>query len=320
MERWPGVPAYLGGSPLAGLGTPSSDVDLFVVSGHPGHTEQIFVDETRVDVESVSAAALEDLVARCEHFTVTESDMTQLRFAQTSVLDRLVRFSLGEIVSDDGTLAGLLDRARRAEGDIAKLVIARQASSTGNLAEDAYGALAVGDHASAQYLGRQALLASAEAFLTARGDAYFGSKWVWARWERSVGDQLGEPVRQVLYDPAAPVDRSFWLAQDLLVHAMTGRAYPIIVDPAPRQPRRDPSVVPALTTGPVLLNRQDSRAVRVSPQGALLWGVAHGRPRAEAVSFVAGLLGVAEATVDAYYTGLLDSGVLIGEGANRAGH
>ncbi|MGK4585445.1 hypothetical protein [Kitasatospora sp. HPMI-4] len=312
LERHPGVPAYLSGAPLAGLGTPASDIDLFAVSDRGAGSEQIFVEETRVDLEFVHPANLAELVAGAETFAVAEHDMSQLSFGKLPVLDRLVRFTLGEVLADDraGTLTALQARARAAADDIGKLVIARLAVDTGNRAEDAFGALAVGDLTSVQYLGRLALIGAAEALLISRGDAYVGPKWVWTRWRRTIGDRLGTRVTEVLHDPAVPAETAFWLGQDLLVHAITGFEYPIVVDPEPHLPRRDPSVTPALTTGPVLLNRQDSRAVRISPQGALLWGAAHGRPRAEAVSLVAGLLGIAESVVDPYYTNLVAAGVL----------
>jgi hypothetical protein len=59
-----------------------------------------------------------------------------------------------------------------------------------------------------------------------------------------------------------------------------------------------------------MLNRTDTRAVQVSPQGALLWGVAHGRTRADAVALVSAELGVPGGDVDAYYGRLLDADVL----------
>jgi hypothetical protein len=106
------------------------------------------------------------------------------------------------------------------------------------------------------------------------------------------------------------VDPSFWLAQDFLVHAMTGHSYDPVTDSDPALPRRDPEVIPTLTSGPVMLNRTDTRAVQVSPQGALLWGVAHGRTRADAVALVSAELGVPGGDVDAYYGRLLDADVL----------
>ncbi|WP_441248226.1 nucleotidyltransferase domain-containing protein [Kitasatospora sp. McL0602] len=313
LSRWPDAPAFLGGAPLAGLGTPASDVDLFVVTADPVPTEQIFVGELRVDVEFVDPAQLADLVARCDRFSVTAADTSQLRFAQYHTLDQLIRFALGEIVADDGTLARLLARVHAAEPDIAKLVIARLAVLSANAVEDGYGAVQVGDLSSAQFSARKALLSATEALLASRGDAYLGPKWVWTRWDRTIGTELGEQVRAALHDPATGVDLTFWLAQDFLVQAMTGHRYDIVLDADPALARRNPQVAPTLTTGPVMLNRSDSRAVRVSPQGALLWGVAHGRPRAEAVALAGALLGVGEPDIDAYYTRLLESNVLLPE-------
>ena len=314
LGRWGGAPAYLSGACFAGLGTPASDVDLFVV--RPGHvgTEQVFVGGLRVDVEFVDPGQLAGMVKQSELFTLDEGDMRQLKFAQYPVLDKLVRLILGEVLADDGMLEELRARADRADAEIRKLIVARMAVAAANGAEDVRGAVAIGDRPSAHYLARNTLLFGAEALLAARGDAYLGFKWVWSRWARTIGHSLGTGVHDLLQAPVADPEEYLWLAQDLLIRAMVAASHPVVCGRPPDPPRRNPYVMPQLTRGPVLLNRldrTDSSALRVSQPGAQLWAAAHGRPRHQAVSLVSDILGVRPEDVDSYYGRLVDANVVL---------
>jgi len=311
MLDWPGHAAYVGGSLLAGLGTPNSDVDLFVLVDQPRATEQVPVDGLRCDIEFVTPESLAALIDACGVFAVSETNLSQLAIAKPPALDRLVRLIYGATVADDdsGTVGRLRVRANARSEAIQLLIVAGQSMNCANRVEDAFGSLAVGDEVGAQYLARQSLIAAADALLVTRGDGYRGEKWMWRRWDRTVGAALGAGVTDLLREPAVAVRPAFWLCQDLLVHAMTDRSYPILTDGPETGALRDPSVIPVLTNGPILLNKDD-HSVRVSRQGAFLWGAAHGRTRDAAVKIVAGQLEAAEPDVQKYYDSLLESGVL----------
>ncbi|HTJ72539.1 MAG TPA: hypothetical protein VL551_33685 [Actinospica sp.] len=310
LADWPGAHAFLCGSSFAGLGTPASDVDLYVITAEGGRTRQIDVDGVRVDVEQRSREWLERLVENCREFTVTPADASQLGYWSYERLDEAVRFALGEIVADDGSLAALQSRINDSADPLTSLIVAQHGMSNSNRAEDIWGALAVGDETAAQSLARTMLTSTAEALLAARGDAYIGLKWVWTQWARTIGQDLGEDVTRVLHDPAASTARCSWLSQDFLVMAITGLTYPVVTADSPSGPQRDMRVLPFLTSQSVLLNRPDSRAVKVSRPGALLWGVAHGRPRDAAVAMAGELLGVRTEDVDRYYDQLVKANVL----------
>jgi hypothetical protein len=301
MADWPGARAYLSGSSFAGLGTPASDIDLYLITDDRWGTAQINVDGVRVDVEYRSGEWIDALVANCREFTVTPTDASQLGYWRYEHLDEAVRFCLGEVVADDGTLADSQRIINDSADVVKKLIVSQLGASNSNRAEDIWGALEVGDHTGAQSLARTMLTSTAEALLAARGDAYIGLKWVWTQWDRTIGDQLGDDVRRVLHDPAASATTCSWLSQDFLVMAITGHTYPIMLDASGSLPVRDTRIQPFLTSGPVLLNRPDTRAIQVSKQGATLWGLAHGRSREEAVAMASSLLAVDPMDVDRYY-------------------
>ena len=300
---------------MAGLGTPASDVDLFVVHSESLVTEQVMVDGARVDVEFVPYGVLESQVEDFQTYKVTETDTSQMQRATSGVLDRLVRFLTGEIVHDVDSvgLGRLRDRALAAEGGIRKLLIARHAVSTGNCAEDAVGAGEIGDLSGGDYQAREGLLQAAKALLAARGDLYMGTKWVWTQWDRTIGSSLGDHVTSILRDPAAASATTLALSQDLLVHSMIPWSYPICTEPAEATARHAKGMLPFPVSGAVLLSPHLGKLMRVSVQGAFLWGVAHGRTRDSAVEYVANTLGIEREKVDAYYATLLGFGALIGQ-------
>lgn len=317
----PGCRAFLGGSLFAGLGTPQSDVDLFLVpdAGADEPDRQVLVGGSRVDVECWPLAELRKAVDTCTVFSVTEADASQAQYASRPLLDRLARFAHAELVRDDGVLAGLQARVRAAGGELARLVAARTGVEVRLNTEDAHGFLEVGDWPAAHHISRLALLSAAEAALSARGDVYLGPKWIWARWRRTIGDALGADVTDVVFDrvatdPAADVRRRLWLAQDLLLGTVTP-AYDLRVDPDPALPRRDSYATPFPTADAVLVYRTGRKAVRLSPAGALLWGLAHGRDRRTAVDAVLDHLrattpAVSADQVGSYHASLVRAGLL----------
>ena len=315
LERWPDVSAFLGGSPMAGLGTPASDVDLFVVHPDSFVAERVTVDDARVDVEFVTYGELESQVEDFQTYAVSETDASQLQRAGSSVLDRLVRFLTGEIVRDVASigLGRLQSRALAAESSIRHLVIARHSATASNCAEDAIGAGEIGDVSSRDYQARETLLRAAKAVLAARGDLFMGTKWVWAQWDRSVGSSLGDPVSSILRDPGAAAATTLTLSQDLLVHSVIPWTYPILcTESAEAAVRRASGMLPFPISDAVLLTPQLGKPIRVSLDGAFLWGAAHGRTRSFAVDYVAQTLGVERDRVDACYATLLGLGALVG--------
>ncbi|MEU1880044.1 nucleotidyltransferase domain-containing protein [Streptosporangium sp. NPDC020072] len=281
-ERFPQARIYTGGAPLAGLGSPFSDIDIFVVLNDDQSRldEQLDFEGERLDVEHITLKNLSTAIDECSEFRFSRDDRRQMAFASRARLDHLTRFALGEILADDHVLETLQRQLGRAVDEFTKLLVARHCVDGANLAEDIAGALANGDASSADYLAREQLYRSAEAYLCSKGDRYIGTKWLWARWERTVGDDLGAEVRSSIHrEPGEPsgLDRTRRLAQDLAVMASTGHDYHPTAKPHPGTwARRADTVVVPTREGALLLTpgRDD---VAVSWQGALLWGLAHGR-------------------------------------------
>ncbi|WP_441250514.1 hypothetical protein [Kitasatospora sp. McL0602] len=294
---------YMGGAPTAGLGSPKSDIDIFVVldSRAPASSEQLAFEGARVDIEYLELTSLRRLVDTCTTFRSTAEDLEQIGYATRSRLDSLTRFLLGEIVVDeDGALGALLDRLADRCEEYQRLLVARHATDVENIGDDVTGALLNGDLPGAEYQSREALYRAAEAYLAGRGDYYLNTKWLWAKWARTAGSGLGDGpdavVGAILRDPHLPspgdaVHRNLWLAQDLLAMATTGYRYRPVPTAHPAHCRRQPTDSLLRTSDSYLVTQQTasqaaSQAVALSGPGVLLWGVAHGRTEREALRLV----------------------------------
>ncbi|MCK2213742.1 nucleotidyltransferase domain-containing protein [Actinomadura sp. ATCC 31491] len=318
---YPDAGVYLGGATTAGLGTPMSDVDVFVV-GRAGETRQVAVGERRADVEFVALERFAGDVRDFSRYRCHEDDFDQLARASAKRLDVVVRFCLGRVVTDPhGRLGELRDELRSSPG-FARLVIARHSVDCGNLSEDLKGATALRDRGSADFLAQQLLLQAAQALLTSLGDLYMGQKWVWRRWERTA-QKLAHPLLTGIlterggamatgHDVEAWVRRALHTAQDMLVMAATGTLYdPRPVDAAGA--RRDPWRMPLPLREGVTLSEPDGRnGVSCSDLGALLWGLSHGRTEEEAVSELMAVSGrpLPREEIAEYYDGLVACGVI----------
>jgi hypothetical protein len=281
---------YVGGAPMAGLGSPKSDVDLFVVvDGQAGAAEQIEFEGGRVDVEFIQLATLRGTVDTCSTFLATAENPRQVGFASRSRLDSLTRFLLSEIIVDDGSLAELQEQLCEERAEYRKILIARHAIDVQNIGEDVEGQLLNEDLPGAEYQSRELLYRAAEAYLAANDDFYVNTKWLWAKWARTVGDDLGAEVRAVIENPSLGahrdvVARNLWLAQDLVAMAASGYRYQPIVEVEPAHARRQPFFALFPTSDALLVMRRVNEAVSLSRQGVLLWGLSHGRTADEAIA------------------------------------
>lgn len=316
---------YVGGAPFAGLGSPRSDTDLFVVvDSKPNETEQVYQDGARLDVEYVTWASLESLVEHVREYRLTPTDMTQMTVASRSALDFLARFQSGRIVSDDGgRLAAAREKLAPSASSYVGLLVARHALDAANATEDMVGALLTGDVECAAHVARESLYLSAEALLAALGDIYVNTKWLWAKWRRTVGDRFGADCVRLLSN-ATPLSiddyvlASRALSQDFLTMAITGIEYdPVLQRLAETSHTRRPAdLSPIGTTEGVLLLRDVEEGISLSRQGAILWGVAHGRTKNEAIDLAGALIrsdsgdAVASKDVEAYFDHLVEIGAL----------
>ena len=318
---------FLAGAPWAGLGSPKSDVDVFVVvdADDVRPTEQVFEMGMRLDVEYVSWDSLEALVGLVGSYEVTATVMTQLTRASRTALESLTRFWLSEIVVDTaGRLDSLMDTLKASQTTYLRVLLARHATDTLNLAEDVEGALAMGLRESADYGAREALYRSAEAYLARRGDPYVKSKWVWSKWLRTAAHRFDADVTNYLSDPhqsdmMAAVRTSRWLSQDLLVMALTGIDYAPTLNAREGTLRRMTGHTPLEVIDGFLILRDVEEGIELSWQGLLLWGVSHGKTREDGIAITCSLLSDAGHPVPAsdvaeYLDLLTDSGLFLAAG------
>ncbi len=299
---------YLGGAIPAGLGTPNSDIDVFVVDDARTGVDirQYERDSHRVDVETFSLAGFESVIDAASPFRAEPDDMTTVAACSRSTLDRLVRFQLGEIVADDGTLQALADRLTTASPDIDAMIMARHCVDSLNLVEDVIGALAMDDRESAMLQATVMYTRAAEAALTRFGDRYIGAKWIWRRWARTM-TPLGVP--DLL--PAAPAETSaeevVARGLQLLVCALTG-SWDVIGD-RESGPGIPTGLIPIPVRGGVTLFPVEGRTgITISEPGLRLWAFAGRYTRDEAVDAflaAAGAGAPAREDVDAYFDALV---------------
>src|SRR6266511_3313568 len=177
-ERAPS--AFLAGSNVVGLGSASSDIDVYLIG--PGWVErrrQLHAGGTRVDVQTLASERLDALVDQ-----VLGADSLPERD-----LVLAVRLLTGDVVVDDGALAGLRKRLAGRPLSLRRLVIGGWAATAYSAVEDVAGLRDSADQIdrdAAVLAGRRALLAAGKAIAASGGDLYYGDKWVGHQVARTV--------------------------------------------------------------------------------------------------------------------------------------
>ncbi|MER6673377.1 hypothetical protein [Streptomyces sp. NPDC000983] len=314
---------YTAGAPLAGLGSPCSDIDIFVVldGEEQRETEQVEYEGSRVDIEYVQLSALRRLVDACGRYDGPQAGTDTIVPPARARLDLLTRFLLSDIVTDDGLLRPLHEELAGSRDAYRAMLVARHALDAQNRCEDVVGALLNGDAESADYQSREMLYRGAEALLGAAGDPYVNTKWLWQKWRRTIGLSLGADVWDAIRDPGGTdlrdtVLRNMWLTQDLLAMAATGYRHDTVPMAPPGRPMRDPRYSLLPESGLFHLTKDVGTGIRLSREGVLLWAVSHGRTKQSAVTealrcFVLNGLEIPEEEVSAYYDHIVSAGLII---------
>jgi hypothetical protein len=170
--------AFLAGSIVVGLGSPSSDVDVYLVgSGLRESRRQLLDGGVRVDVQTLAAERLADLVDRVVadypaalHDRVADADLMVA-----------VRLLAGEIVTDTGFLLALKQRLAASPLPLRRMVINSWARTAYSAVEDVAGLRESSDRLdrdAAIIAARRALLAAGKALAASCGDLHHGDKWV----------------------------------------------------------------------------------------------------------------------------------------------
>jgi Nucleotidyltransferase domain len=175
---------YLSGSLMAGLGTPYSDVDIFVVSSDRSGTFQHGSGASRVDVEFRSSEWLEQVSSLARPFAATVDDNYTLR-TTPDLIEDAVRLEIGTDLKKSPELSATRNALQAGRRDLQKLLISQLAADLGAHWMDALGFLANGDHDSAEILSGEILVTALDAACVPDGDLYRGTKWVWNRVQRN---------------------------------------------------------------------------------------------------------------------------------------
>lgn len=290
---------YLAGSLFAGLGTPTSDVDVFVIVDAATDDQMLQVDSAgeRVDIEFVTMAVVAARIRKATEWSLAKGRLTDGWIAEKDI-DFVVRLLNCEVLSEDEPfrrmrldLEGKLDRVRQ-------ILLARWTIEVGNHLEDYEGAFAERDWASCQVIAQSMVLAAGKAMTVAAGDLYFGRKWLFPQLGRSLGPEFpaGRCLELQQGRHADPADylatRQF--VQTCLAAAQTvgwlradARRWPWRANdvPDPNAPIRSPEYLPVPVDGDrYLLNMERRRQLLVNRRTMLVWALCDGRPASDVVA------------------------------------
>ncbi|MFJ8002520.1 hypothetical protein ACIQ7D_36355 [Streptomyces sp. NPDC096310] len=282
--------AFVAGSSVVGLGSATSDIDVYLV-GSPAEEkrQQMFADTIRVDVQHVRLDTLESLVDR-----VLGTDLRSDHAGRT-LSDReialTVRLFTGDIATDSGALAALRKRLDEHPLRLSRLVMNAWILAAFFAAEDCLGLQRSDDPNdldAAALAGRRGLVCAGKALAAAGGDLYFGEKWVWRQLARSGPD--GFPFadfQRLLRDDPLAVDPQAGLtaltsfAQTCLIATATLGWHGVEVSHWPAwlagsgPLRRSPTFFPRAYDDTVTLVEPAGRHFRLTPDVALVWGLSH---------------------------------------------
>jgi hypothetical protein len=287
----PGVQAvYIAGSLTAGLGSTTSDVDLFVVSHEQPacgtEPEQRDVDGVRVDIERRKPGAMLAAASRMTTYDFTTKNTTSVHF-KPGAYDNVIRLLHSEPV----LASAEYDEARTLMSDkmdnLRRLVMGQWVMRCANDMVDCEGAFIDNDMDSALLISHSLLVQAAKCYLAGAGDLYIGPKWMMKQLARTAPDLLG-PVGVLLFTTGSRsgadiVGDRIRLTQALLTAAQyagwdqpaSGRwdAWSTARD----EVHRPLFWLPIRTLDAVRLFRNEFRQLAISVEGLLLWGVADGR-------------------------------------------
>jgi len=281
--------AFLAGSIVVGLGSGSSDVDVYLVgAGLHESRRQLYTEGVRVDVQTLAAEWLAELVDRV---LVDVADPVHGRVADADLIVA-VRLLTGKVVTDTGILASLKARLAAYPLPLRRMVINSWARTAYSAVEDVAGLHDSVDRLdldAATMAGRQALLAAGKALAASCGDLYYGDKWVWHQLARSVPDAFPlSTYRRLMHhdapEPGAP-DRLAELAsfvQTCLVAAMTLGWWDVPLEHWPTWTdgsgplRRAAFLLPCASEGAMVIVGPGARVFRVPAEALLIWGLCTG--------------------------------------------
>ena len=175
---------YLSGSLMANLGTPYSDIDIFVVSSDRSGMIHHGLGQDRVDVEFRSAEWLEQVAHLARPYAATLDDNYPLT-TSPDLIEDAVRLKIGTELKKSPELSRTRNALDTGQRDLQKLVLSQVALDLAAYWMDILGFLTNGDLDSAEMLSSEILLTALDAACIPDGDLYRGPKWIWSRVRRN---------------------------------------------------------------------------------------------------------------------------------------
>lgn len=186
LEEIAGVPvlgSYITGSLAAGLGTPTSDLDVIAVTaaGEPAATWHAGPDFV-CHVDVVTEDDLLGVVGRLGDVPLPSARYDEVG-AYLPLCRRLPRLVLGQALTGAERVSGwqaAVDVVR-----LRQLVLTHACVTAITFVRDAHGALAAGNLLAAHEAAATALRWAMHGALATASDVYFGEKWITTRWARA---------------------------------------------------------------------------------------------------------------------------------------
>lgn len=299
--------AFLAGGTAVGLGSGSSDLDVYLVG--PGLREsrrQLFADGVRVDVQTLAAERLDALVDS----VVLDYPAPARGRVGDADLAVAVRLLTADVVTDTGRLTTLKQRLTACPLPLRRRVVSGWARVAYSAVEDVAGLRGSADRLdvdAASTAGHRALLAAGKALAAACGDLHQGEKWVWHQLARSApaAFPLAEYRRLMHPGPPEPGSANGFaelaaFAQTCLAAAMTLGWWEVPLEHWPGwadgggRLRRAEFFVPCSSDAGTVLVGPGARLFRAPPEALLVWGLCGGASPDEVVERVEALGPLAE--------------------------
>ncbi|MEU6997299.1 hypothetical protein [Nonomuraea sp. NPDC046570] len=288
---------YLAGSLTAGLGSPTSDVDVFAVTSGTGRTaiRQAKVGAERLDIETYTGEWFDGALRKLAAWEATRSDLRSKRLSETE-LDVLIRLRQSEVVKDSPRLAAYRRLLAENEHKLRQMALSGWGIDANAQLSDFRGSFQDGDLETAALLGQYLVVCGGKAVAAAAGDLYHGRKWVYCQLRRSAGESF--PYERFSYlqsgawardEPAAGALELLSFTQTLMVAAQVlGWAEPQVTawpfwSTGTDGYRRNPDFNVIRLSNGVLLNNELRSQFVVQPHVALVWGLCNGRTEKEVV-------------------------------------
>lgn len=182
---------FLGGSITAGLGNPTSDVDIFLLLNREVDSgpKQYIVEGQRLDVETYSIDDLLDAVTSVSEYILSNSNIGKL-WELDKKFDLVSRFLTGITVKNSEALTNAKERCDERIDQIRQNMINYYVLAASSDREDFLGSTLDGDFLTASYNGQVLMTSAGKALTSAHSDYYFGRKWVYKQLGRSIDAQF----------------------------------------------------------------------------------------------------------------------------------